>query len=123
MAEAKRPKEAQKAVARLSTKAQEVALIRNCFAHGPLDMGINFETKKYEVYLRQVSVDRKTLTFQTTPLTHEELQSAQKEVSELYLELIKITRRSSTGIPSIAWRHLMKRDDGLPTPAALNLAP
>jgi hypothetical protein len=90
MAEAQRPEATQKNVARLSTKAQEVALIRNRLAHGPLDMGINFETKEYEVYLRQVSVDRRTLTFQTTPLTHEELEAAQKAVSELYLDLIKI---------------------------------
>jgi hypothetical protein len=90
MAEAGRPEDAQKAVARLSSKAQEVALIRNRFAHGPLDIGINLETREFEVYLRQVSVDRKTLTFQTTPLTHEELKAAQKQVSELYVELIKI---------------------------------
>src|SRR5262249_16596030 len=82
MAEAKRPGEAQKAVAQLSTKAQEVALIRNRFAHGPLDMAINFETREYEVYLRQVSVDRRTLTFQTKPFTHDELVAAQKEIND-----------------------------------------
>jgi hypothetical protein len=69
MVEADRPAEVQKKVAQLGTKAMEAALIRNRFAHGPLDMGINFETREFEVYLRRVSVDRKSLTFQTSPLT------------------------------------------------------
>jgi hypothetical protein len=90
MDEAGRPTEAQKEVARLATKAMDAALIRNRFAHGPLDMGINFETREFEVYLRQVSVDRKSLTFQTSPLTHDELVAAQSAISDVYLELIRI---------------------------------
>lgn len=45
MVEAGRPAEVQKEVDRLATKAAEAALIGNRFAHGPLDMGINFETR------------------------------------------------------------------------------
>jgi hypothetical protein len=90
MVEADRPAEAQKEVARLATKAMEAALIRNRFAHGPLDMGINFETREFDVYLREVSVDRKSLTFQTSPLSHDELVKAQSAINEVYLKLIQI---------------------------------
>jgi len=89
MAEAQRPEEAQKIVRRMNEEASAVALIRNRFAHGPLDMGINFETKDFDVYLRKVSVDGKKLIFETSPLTHEELVDAQKRISALYLSLIE----------------------------------
>ena len=64
-------------------------MIRNRFAHGPLDMGINFETREYEVYLRNVAVRGKTLQFVTSALTHEELVEAQKKVNDLYQRLLK----------------------------------
>ena len=89
MAEAQRPEEAQKAVRRMNEEASAVALIRNKFAHGPLDMGVNFGTRDFEVYLRRITIDGKKLVFETSALTHEELVEAQRRVSALYQILIE----------------------------------
>jgi hypothetical protein len=89
MAEAQRPEEAQKAVRRMNEEASAVALIRNKFAHGPLDMGVNFDTRDFEVYLRRITIDGKKLVFETSALTHEELVEAQRRVSALYQILIE----------------------------------
>ncbi len=89
MAGANRPQKAQAEVASIAGQAADVVLIRNRFAHGPLDMGINFETREYEVYLRNVAVRGKTLQFVTSALTHEELVEALKKVNDLYQRLLK----------------------------------
>jgi hypothetical protein len=89
MVEAKRPEDAIKVANKLSSKAGEVVQIRNRFAHGPLDVGINFETRAFEVCIRRVGLKGRELEFKTSALTKEELGKAQKAVTDLYLSLIK----------------------------------
>lgn len=64
-------------------------LIRNKFAHAPLDMGIDFETRKFEVCLRHVGVRSKSLTFESVQITETDLADANKQVANLYMRLIK----------------------------------
>jgi hypothetical protein len=89
MAEAERPEDAIKIANQMSDEAAKAVQIRNRFAHGPLDMSINFETRAFEVYIRRVGLKGRELEFKTSPLTKEELDKAQKRVSDLYLRLIK----------------------------------
>jgi hypothetical protein len=89
MVEANRPADAIKVANQMASEAGEVVQIRNRFAHGPLDMGINFEKRAFEVYMRQVGLKGRELEFKTSPLTKEDLDKAQKRVSDLYLRLIK----------------------------------
>jgi hypothetical protein len=88
MVEAGRPKEALKAADKLSDEAGRVVKVRTRFAHGPLDMGVNFDTRDFEVYLRRVAVSGKDLDFRTSPITEEELDKALKDVSQLYMSLL-----------------------------------
>jgi len=88
MEEAKRPKPAIDAANQLSTKAANVVNVRNRFAHGPLDMGVNLETRKFEMYSRRVGNSGKVVTFETVPLTEDDLKEAQSKVSELYQGLL-----------------------------------
>ena len=89
MIEAQRPSDVQKEVASIAGEAAEVVQIRNKFAHGPLDMGIDFESRKFEIYLRQVGVRGKALTFEATPLSPEDLAQANTRVANLYQRLMK----------------------------------
>jgi hypothetical protein len=90
MVEVDRPKKIQDEVARIGGKAAEVVRIRNKFAHGPLDMGINLETRKFEVYLKHISVGgRGKLTFDSETLTKQDLDKAQESVAKLYQSLIE----------------------------------
>lgn len=89
MGEASRPAKAIKLAKQLSDEAARVVQIRNRFAHGPLDMGINFEKRAFEVYIRQVGLKGRELDFKTSALTIDELAKAQKAVSDLYRRLIE----------------------------------
>jgi hypothetical protein len=89
MTEASRPPEAIKEANQLSEDAAKVVQIRTRFAHGPIDVGVNFETREFEVYLRRVALKGRELIFETSPLTHEELEQAQAAINKLYLRLIK----------------------------------
>jgi hypothetical protein len=68
--------------------AETIVTIRNRFAHGPLDMGLNLETRTFEMYLRKVAVKGK-LQFETNVLTKEELDKARNAVSTLYNDLLE----------------------------------
>jgi hypothetical protein len=89
MAEAGRPSEAIKEASQMEDEAGAVVRIRTRFAHGPLDIGINFEKREFEVYLRRVGLKGRELTFQTSPLAESELETAQAAVSNLYNRLMK----------------------------------
>jgi hypothetical protein len=89
MEEAGRPKTAINIANKLSSKAASVVNIRNRFAHGPLDMGINLETREFEMYLRRVGNSGKSVVFETTTLTATDLTAALSEVSDLYMQLIE----------------------------------
>ena len=89
MAEAQRPQFIQDEVASMAGEAARVVLIRNKFAHGPLDMGIDFDTRKFEIYLRHVGVKSKQLTFESALLTAEELTIANQQVISLYQRLVE----------------------------------
>ena len=89
MVEANRPTDAIKVANQMSDEAGRVVQIRNRFAHGPLDMGINFETRAFEVYIRRVGLKGRELEFKTSALTNEELNKAQKAVSDLYRGLME----------------------------------
>jgi hypothetical protein len=89
MREAERPEEAFKAVHKLAADAATVGQLRNTFAHGPLDAGVNFDTREFEVYLRNVGVRGKSLKFETTVLTAEHLSNVQEKVAALYMNLIE----------------------------------
>jgi len=89
MAEAQRPQKIQKEVASMAGQAAEVILVRNKFAHGSLDLGIDLDTRSLEVYLRQVGVKSKELTFESVPLSKKDLQTANDQVGKLYMRLVK----------------------------------
>jgi hypothetical protein len=89
MREAERPETAFKAIHKLAADANTVGPLRNTFAHGPLDMGVNFDTRDFEVYLRNIGVRGKELTFETTVLTAEQLNKVQEAVTNLYMKLIE----------------------------------
>jgi hypothetical protein len=85
-----RPEAVRKEVARIADHAAAVVKIRNKFAHGPLGMGVNFDTRKFEVYLKNVSVGgRGVLTLDHEILTDTELREAYESVSKLYRRLIE----------------------------------
>ena len=91
LVEADRPKTIQKEVARLADHAASVVKIRNKFAHGPLDMGVNLDTREFEVYLKNISIGGKNaLTLSSETLTTEELRKAQESVSKLYQRLLEL---------------------------------
>jgi hypothetical protein len=73
----------------MAGEAATVVQLRNKFAHGPLEMGINFDTRKFEVFLRNVGVRTKELTFESTPLSVSELRDAHTKVSDLYQKLMR----------------------------------
>jgi len=52
-------------------------------------MGVNFETREFEVYLRRINLHGKTLHFETSALTKADLADAQKAVSDLFMRLIE----------------------------------
>lgn len=90
MVEAERSEQILKAVRSIAGQAAEVVRVRNKFAHGPLDMGVNFETREFEVYLKHVAVGgRGVLTLESKPLTLAELEEAQRKVAGLYQRLIE----------------------------------
>ena len=89
MEDAKRPKLAIDAANQLSAKAANVVNVRNRFAHGPLDMGVNLETRKFEMYSRRVGNSGKAVVFETVPLTEDDLREALSKVSELYNGLLE----------------------------------
>jgi hypothetical protein len=89
MVEAQRPEDVQQEVARMAGEAARVVLVRNKFAHGPLDMGIDFDTRTFEVYLRNVGVKSKELTFESVRLSVDDLVEANRQVASLYQRLIK----------------------------------
>jgi len=89
MIEAQRPEDVQSEVASMAGEAAKVVQLRNKFAHGPLDMGINFDTRKFEVFLRNVGVRSKELTFESKPLSVTELTEAYTKVSNLYERLMR----------------------------------
>jgi hypothetical protein len=89
MEEAERPKEAIDIAKKLSNEAATVVNIRNRFAHGPLDMGVNLETRQFEMYSRRVGNSGKSVIFETVPLTAADLESALSEVADLYTKLVK----------------------------------
>jgi hypothetical protein len=90
MVEAGRPEAIRKEVARIAEHAAAVVKIRNKFAHGPLDMGVNFDTRQFEIYLKHVSVGGKgVLTLDSEPLKREDLRQACESVSKLYQRLIE----------------------------------
>lgn len=90
MVEAQRPQQVQKDVASLAGEAAQVVLVRNKFAHGPLDMGIDFDTRTFEIYLRHVGVKAKELSFESVQLTLDDLTDAHDQVSKLYQRLMKL---------------------------------
>jgi hypothetical protein len=89
MVEANRPQSATKFANKLSEEAAQAVQIRNSFAHGPLDMGINLETRELEIYMRRVHTKGKTLSYETTILTKDELDKALKSITDIYLKLVK----------------------------------
>jgi hypothetical protein len=89
MIEAQRPEGIRRKVASMSGEAAEVVQVRNKFAHGPLDMGINFDTRQFEIYLRNVGVRSKSLTFESEPLSSTELAEANERVGKLYERLMR----------------------------------
>lgn len=89
MVEANRSEGAIKVANQIASEAGDVVQIRNRFAHGPLDMGINFEKRALEVYMRRVGLKGRELEFKTSPLTKEDLDRAQKRVSDLYRRLFE----------------------------------
>lgn len=90
MVEADRPDSVRKEVAKIADHAASVVRIRNKFAHGPLDMGVNFDTREFEVYLKHVSIAGKgVLTLDSEPLKREDLQKACESVSSLYQRLLE----------------------------------
>lgn len=84
MEDAKRPQPAINAANRLSIKAAKFVNVRNRFAHGPLDVGVDLGTGKFEIYSRRVGNSGKAVIFETVPLTEDDLKDAQSKVSELY---------------------------------------
>lgn len=90
MNEANRPKDAIDAAGKLSNEAAKIVQIRTRFAHGPLDMGLNFDKREFEVYLRQINTTGRNLTFLTAPLTDEELAEANQAISGLYMKLLEV---------------------------------
>jgi hypothetical protein len=89
MEDAGRPEEAITDANQLSNKAANIVNVRNRFAHGPLDMGINFETRKFEMYSRRVGNSGKSVKFETVPLTEDDLKEANTKVRELYQGLLE----------------------------------
>ena len=74
----------------IAGEAAEVVKTRNKFAHGPLDMDVNKETKEFEVYLKHISVPGKgMLTLESGVLTKSKLETAQAKVAGIYQKLIK----------------------------------
>jgi hypothetical protein len=82
--EAGRPQQAINAANKISSEAARVVNVRNRFAHGPLDMGINLETRQFEMYARRVGNSGKRVIFETTPLRSADLSDALEQVSGLY---------------------------------------
>jgi hypothetical protein len=89
MESAGRPQTAIDAANKISSRAASVVNVRNRFAHGPLDMGVNFETREFEMYSRRVGNTGKSVIFETVALTAADLQDAQTKISELYQQLLK----------------------------------
>ena len=90
MVEAGRPEPILKIIRGIAGEAAEVVKTRNKFAHGPLDMDVNKETKEFEVYLKHISVRGKgVLTLDSEVLTTSELEIAQAKVAGVYQKLIK----------------------------------
>jgi hypothetical protein len=52
-------------------------------------MGINFETRTFEIYLRHVGVKSKELTFESVQLSPSDLAKANDEVGKLYERLMR----------------------------------
>ncbi|MGE0232476.1 MAG: hypothetical protein AB7S46_11910 [Flavobacteriaceae bacterium] len=90
MVEAGRPEPILKIIRGIAGEAAEVVKTRNKFAHGPLDMDVNKETREFEVYLKHISVKGKgVLTLESEVLTTSELETAQAKVAGVYQKLIK----------------------------------
>lgn len=90
MVEAGRPETILKIIRGIAGEAAEVVKTRNKFAHGPLDMDVNKETREFEVYLKHISVRGKgVLTLESEVLTTSELETAQANVAGVYQKLIK----------------------------------
>jgi|GraSoiStandDraft_5_1057265.scaffolds.fasta_scaffold90365_2 hypothetical protein len=89
MIEAQRPEDIQREVASMAGEAALVVMTRNKFAHGPLDMGMDYQTQQFEIYLRHVGVKSKSLTFESVPLLAADLAAANQRVAKLYERLMK----------------------------------
>jgi hypothetical protein len=89
MEQANRPKEAIDAANKISADAATIVNIRNKFAHGPLDMGINLDTRQYQVYSRRVGNSGKKVIFETAELASTDLEEALTKVNSLYMRLLR----------------------------------
>lgn len=88
MMEAGRPEPALKIARQITERTAAVVVQRNLFAHGPLDMGANFDTRTFDVYLRRVRIHGKSLELDTEVITIDELDKANTAISALYKDLM-----------------------------------